>query len=171
MLEKLKNFFTRELPKNNRYIIVILTLVAIFLIVVAVIFIRPSLEKGSGWLGVTVWQDPTRGALVVKDIVAGSPAYNVGMLKGDAILSYKGIAVTDANTLKLLIRDSYVNEVVRIILDRNRVRLVTNTRIAKRPDDVRISPPIIAIVQGTPSPHGDRGPCTRCHTIIPRNRK
>lgn len=171
MREKLKNFFSRKLPKNNPYIIVVLTLVAIVLIMVAVIFIKPRLEKGSGWLGVAVWQDPTRGALVVKDVVAGSPAYDVGMLKGDAILSYKGIAVTDPNTLKLLIRDSYVNEVVRIVLDRNRVRLVANTRIARRPDDVRISPPIVAIVQGTPPPHEDRGPCTRCHTIIPRNRK
>ena len=171
MRKKLKNFFTKKLPEMNRYIIVVLTLVAVVLIMVAVTFVRPRLEKGTGWLGVTVRQDPTRGVLIIKEVIAGSPAHDVGILKGDVILSYKSIAVSDTNTLKLLVRDSYVNEVVRIILERKSMRLVANTRIAKRPKHAPISPPALSIVQGTSPRHEDRGLCTRCHTIIPRNRK
>ena len=171
MRKKLKNFFGKKLAEINRHIIVVLTLVAVLLIMVAVIFIKPRLEKGNGWLGITVRQDPTKGVLVIKEIIAGSPAYNVGMLKGDVILSYESIAISDTNTLKLLIRDSYINEVVRIILERNSMRLVANTRIARRPEHVRISPPVLSIVQGTPSPHENRGLCVSCHTLIPPNRK
>jgi predicted metalloprotease with PDZ domain len=169
--KRLKKFVQAARPKIRRYAIVSLALVVTALILITVIFIRPSIEKGAGWLGVKARQDPARGALVISDVVAGSPAYDVGMLKGDAILSYEGIAVADINTLKLLIRDSYINEVVRIILERNGVRLVANTRIAKRPGHANVLPPILSIAQGTPPPHEDRGLCVDCHTIVPPKKK
>ena len=169
--KRLKKLAKAARPRMKRHAVVSLALAVIALILVTVIFIKPRIEKGIGWLGVKVRQDAARGALVVSDVVAGSPADDVGMLRGDAILSYEGIAVADINTLKLLIRDSYINEVVRIILERNGVRLVANTRIAKRPGHANVLPPILSIAQGTPPPHEDRGLCVDCHTIVPPKKK
>lgn len=141
------------------------------LILVVVLLVQPKLRKGDGWLGITVQWDSAAGKLVIGEVIAGSPAYDVGMLSGDAILSYGDVGVSDINTLKQLIHDSYVNELVRIIIERNGRRLVAGTRIAERPKEARISPPIFSIAQGASPPHADRGLCVRCHTIIPRNRR
>ena len=119
------------------------TLLLIVVMLGIVLIVKPQLDKGSGWLGVTVHQDPFRGMLIANDVVPSSPAHDVGILPGDIILSYKGQAVCDINTLKILIRDSYINELVRIIIERNGKRLIADTRIAKKPDNVSILPPIM----------------------------
>ena len=166
-VQRLKKLIRRAEVK--RYAILYLTLALIALVLAVILVVKPKLQRGDGWLGVNVHADAVRGALVIEEVIAESPAYDVGMLNGDVILSYKGLAVSDVNTLKTLVHDSYVNELVRIILERNRVRLVADTRIAERPHHVDIAPPILTIIQGASAPHAERGLCVRCHTIVPRS--
>lgn len=162
------NKFIRKL-QVRRFAILYLTLTVVLLLITVLLTIKPSLEKSSGWLGIRVQRDSATGTVRIREVIAESPAYDVGILNGDMILSYKGIAVSDINTLKQLIRDSYVKEQVRIILERDGERLVADTRIAKKPKHVTILPPVLSIVQGASPPHADRGLCVRCHTIVPRN--
>lgn len=49
-----------------------------------------------GWLGLDV-QKNASGAYVVTGIAAGSPAETAGFQKGDVLVAFNGIALTDAN--------------------------------------------------------------------------
>ena len=128
---KLKKF-VRKL-ELRRYGVLYLTPILIALVLTLILIVAPKLKKHTGWVGVQVRQDTQAGALVIDDVVPNSPAYDVGMLPGDKILSYNGVAVSDVDTLKRLIGDSYIRQSVRIVLDRNGRRLVADTRIAERP--------------------------------------
>jgi len=152
----------------GNYGLLYLTLVLLAVILVVILVVKPRLEKHTGWIGIEVKPDPLTGALVIERVVPGSPAEAVGMLAGDKVLSYDGFAVSDIATLKELIDDSYINQLVRIYIERNGRRLVADTRVAKRPHDLRILPPTIMIPQGAIPPHKNRGLCVSCHTIRPR---
>ena len=161
----------KTLKDNLRRYAVLYFAPALVLIVLTVILIAgPRSHRGNGWIGVNARQDAARGAVVVTRVIPGSPAYDVGMLAGDRILSYDGCAITDISALKRLIEDSYVNQLARIIIERQGVWLVADTRIAERPDDATIVPPVIPIAQGATPPHENRGLCIECHTIIPPRR-
>ncbi len=154
-----------------RPVVLYLAIAVCIVVVAAVLFVRPALRKGDGWIGVKAHWNAASGTVVVGEVIPNSPAYDVGALPGDGILSYDGTAVSDINTLKHLIRNSYIRQVVRIVLDRNGVKLVADTRIAQRPDDVTILPPIIPIRQGSTPPHKNQGLCIDCHTVVPPNRQ
>ena len=143
------------------------TFALIAVVVAAILIVKPRLDRGDNWVGVRVQPDPASGMLVIEEVIPGSPADNVGMLPGDRILCYCGYPVSDANTLKQLIADSYVGQEARFVLDRNGQRLVADTRIAARPADVTIPPPVISIIQGATPPHKPRGACLNCHNIVP----
>lgn len=49
-----------------------------------------------GWLGLNVEKNAS-GAYVVTDITDGSPAETAGFQKGDVLVAFNGIALTDAN--------------------------------------------------------------------------
>jgi len=149
----------------GRYGMLYLILVLIVVVLATVLIVKPRLQKHEGWVGIKVHQDPANGTLVIDEVIRRSPAYQVGMHPGDRVLSYAGIAVSDLNTLKQLIGDSYVNQLVRIIIERNGRLLVADTRISKRPDLPSFSP--ATITQGSVAPHEDRGPCLNCHNIRP----
>ncbi|HIJ66035.1 MAG TPA: PDZ domain-containing protein [Candidatus Hydrogenedentes bacterium] len=151
----------------NRYGLLYLTLILTAVLVTVILVVKPRLEKANGWVGVVVRGHPASGTLVVEQVAPNSPAYDVGILAGDRILSYEGIAVSDINTFKMLVRDSYINELVRLIVERHGVRLVADTRIAEKPKRMTILPPIIPIAQGASPPHNDRGLCINCHTLVP----
>jgi membrane-associated protease RseP (regulator of RpoE activity) len=152
--------------RTRRYGVLYVTMTLLLLIIIMFLATRPRLQRRHGWIGIRV-QPHARGALVISEVVPGSPAYDVGILPGDAILSYHGVAVPDVNTLKLLIVDTYVNQEVRIIVERNGKRLVADTRIAHRPTDVAILPVGIPISQGSVARHEDRGLCINCHSLYP----
>ena len=128
---KLKKF-VRKL-ELRRYGVLYLTPILIALVLALILIVAPKLKKHTGWIGVAVRQDATAGTLVIDDVVPNSPAHDVGMLPGDKILSYNGVAVSDVDTLRLLIHDCYINQLARIIIERNGRRLVADTRIAERP--------------------------------------
>ena len=151
----------------SRYGVLYLTLVFIALVLATILLVKPRLEKHKGWVGIRVHREPASGTLVIDEVIQPSPAYRVGMQVGDRVLSYNGIAVSDVNTLKQLIDDSYINQLVRIILERSGQRLVADTRIGERPGHLTFLPLTITIVQGAAAPHGDRGPCLKCHNIQP----
>ncbi|HUT25975.1 MAG TPA: PDZ domain-containing protein [Sumerlaeia bacterium] len=152
----------------RRYAVLYSASALVLVVLAAILVVAPKLRRGDGWIGINARQDPARGAVVVTGVVTGSPAYDVGMLAGDRILSYDGFAIAGINALKRLIEDSYINQLVRIIIERQGVWLVADTRIAERPDDASIVPPVIPIAQGATPPHENRGLCIECHTIIPR---
>ncbi len=167
IIRKLKQLSERL--KLKQYLIIYLPLLLVLVVLATVLLISPRLDKGDGWIGIRAQRNSMTGTLMVVEIMPNSPAYDVGIVNGDAILSYRGIAVADLFTLKQLIQDSYINEVVRIVIERNGSRLVADTRIAQKPDSVLgLSPRVI--VQGARAPHPDRGACVNCHTILPRVR-
>ena len=56
-----------------------------------------AMEKAKhGWLGLDVEKNAA-GAHVVTGIAAGSPAEKAGFQKGDVLVAFNGIALTDAN--------------------------------------------------------------------------
>ncbi len=52
------------------------------------------------------------------------------------------------NALKQLTNDSYVNELVRIFVERQGRVVVADTRIAEKPANVSVLPPVTSIMQG-----------------------
>ncbi len=165
MRAKLKRL--RQQIALGRFAVLYITLVVIVLVLGVILFVAPTLQRHKGWLGIQVCQDATSSTLIVDKVLPGSPAEQVGLQAGDKILAYNGIPVSDIDMLKELIRGSYIRQSVRIIIDRNGVRFVADTRIAHSPNDVTVLPPIIPIVQGSPRPHPYRGVCTNCHTLLP----
>jgi len=165
---KLKEFNQKCAP--GRFAVAYITLTAIAIVIMMILFVAPTLQKRDGWIGVEVRQDATSATLVANKVLPGSPAEAVGIAAGDKLLSYNGKPISDINTLKQLIRNSYIRQSVRIILDRNGTRLVADTRIAKKPTDVTVLPPVIPIMAGTPCPHVNRGLCINCHTLVPASK-
>lgn len=150
----------------RKYASIYLVMIGLLTVLVLVAAVEPKLRKNEGWLGITVSPNQT-GLLCVTGVAVGSPAENVGIKPGDSILSYNGVEVHEIGALKQMIRESYLNQLSRVVIVRNGRRLVADTRIARKPDGVRIPPPVLSIPQGAQPIHKDRGLCVKCHNILP----
>jgi predicted metalloprotease with PDZ domain len=53
-----------------------------------------AMMKGRGWTGIDLDHTPD-GAMIVKDVVPGSPAEKAGFAKGDALVALNGVPMTD----------------------------------------------------------------------------
>jgi membrane-associated protease RseP (regulator of RpoE activity) len=163
-VKALKNIGKRlDIGKYASIYLVLAGLVAVLVLIAAV---EPKLRKHEGWLGIAVQRDAA-GALRVTGVAVGSPAEDVGIKPGDAILSYNGVDVYEVNALKNMIEESYLNQLSRLMIERKGRKLVADTRVCPRPAGVKIPPPVLSIPQGARPPHEDRGLCVQCHNIIP----
>lgn len=154
--------------RMSPYTVFYLNIGLIVVVLGAILLIQPKLDKDAGWTGLRVRPAYAGGTPVVEEVVPGSPAWNVGIVPGDTVVSFNDVTVRDVKTLQRLVKDSYVNQLVRIVVERNGKQLVADTRIAERPQNIEslVSPPI-SIVAGTAPPHADRGLCINCHNIMP----
>lgn len=60
-----------------------------------------AMEKAKhGWLGLDVEKNAS-GGYVVSEVAANSPAYAAGFQKGDVLVAFNGIAMTDSNKAAL----------------------------------------------------------------------
>ena len=57
--------------------------------------------KNSGWLGLKIEPAENDGALVISEVVAGSPAEKAGFQAGDVLLAVNGVTYGDENKDKL----------------------------------------------------------------------
>ena len=151
----------------SKHFVLYIALGLIVLVLLSIMLVKPRLEKHTGWVGMKVKQELSTGTLVVCEVLPGSPAEQIGVKVGDHVLSCHGIAVSDVGTLRNLLDDSYINQLVRLILDRNGKRLVADIRVAKRPKGIVLPNLPITIPQGSKAPHADRGLCVNCHNIRP----
>jgi putative serine protease PepD len=101
----------------------------------------PALERGERverpYLGVSTGDAPEGGALVA-DVVAGAPAQEAGVRRGDRILSVAGQEVNASEDVAQAIADRRPGETVEVVVQRGdqretlRVRLGTQPREATR---------------------------------------
>jgi len=63
----------------------------------------PSSE--GGWLGITV-----ESAIVIADVLTGSPAASAGLLEGDIITRVNGTPILEASALRALVEETAVGE-------------------------------------------------------------
>jgi len=63
-----------------------------------------------GWLGITV-----ESAVVIADVLTGSPAASAGLLEGDVIIRVNGTPILEASALRALVEETAIGE--EFILD------------------------------------------------------
>jgi predicted metalloprotease with PDZ domain len=152
----------------NAYTLMIVAASALVLIVaVLILLIQPQQERGQGWIGIRAFQANTQSPVVIQDVIPHGPAEAVGLQRDDIIVSYNGYSIYELNLLKYLIENSYTNQRVRLIVNRNGVNLTADTRVARHPDHIARGHSAISIPQGAQAPHKNRGQCINCHNIIP----
>jgi len=65
----------------------------------------PSPPPEGGWLGITV-----ESAVVIADVLTGSPAASAGLLEGDVITRVNGTPVLEASRLRTLVDETAIGE-------------------------------------------------------------
>ncbi len=114
------------------------------------------------WLGVSIQPiDPeivaglglksSRGALV-REVVAGGPAEKAGVQPGDAILTFDGRTVREANELPLLAGDAGVGATVTLGVVRDQKPLNLKLLLGPHPDNARLAKKQKAPSAGLPAP-------------------
>ena len=99
-----------------------------------------------GWLGVGIQDlDPdlarsfnlenTRGSLIT-GIMAGTPAEQAGLQRGDLVVELNGIEVVDSNHFRNMIANARANAVVRLVVLRSNEPLHFEVRLGERPKDL-----------------------------------
>jgi serine protease Do len=95
------------------------------------------------WLGVGLWDvDPfvaaannlsvNQGALIV-ELVAGSPAANAGLKKGDVIIRFAGKEITNSGDLIQAINDCQIGQRVEITFVRGKDTKTTSAQLIESP--------------------------------------
>ena len=107
--------------------------------------LMPELEEHGyvirGWLGVSI-QNLTQdlatslgsaeaGGALVADVVAGSPAEQAGLRRGDVILSYNGQEVKESSDLPSLVAETTVGNTVAVEVSRRGERQTIEVTIGK----------------------------------------
>ncbi|MEW5727212.1 MAG: DegQ family serine endoprotease [Pseudomonadota bacterium] len=99
-----------------------------------------------GWLGVQIQTvnpdiaqalglDKPQGALVA-DVLAGSPAAEVGLKVGDVILAYNGQALDEAHRLPRLVAETKIGSPAQLTVLRDGKRIQVDVKIAELKDEV-----------------------------------
>ncbi len=103
-----------------------------------------------GWLGVGVQAvtpelaesfglaEP-RGALIV-DVEAGGPAAKAGLQRGDVLLTYNGVTITDSHQIPTLVADTPVGSVVELTVLRDRREQRLRIKVAEQPSGKTAQP-------------------------------
>ena len=96
-----------------------------------------------GWLGLSV-QEVTpelaetfglgepRGALIV-DVEAGGPAARAGLQRGDVLLTYNGVAITNSHQIPALVAETAVGNVAELTVLRDRSERRMTITVAEQP--------------------------------------
>jgi predicted metalloprotease with PDZ domain len=96
------------------------------------------MEKAKhGWLGLDVEKNAA-GAHVVTGVAANSPAYAAGFQKGDVLVAFNGIAMTDANkdALKKAKMQNAVGKEVTYTISRSGAERRLTATLAEVPKEV-----------------------------------
>lgn len=96
------------------------------------------MEKAKhGWLGLDVEKNAS-GGYVVTEVAANSPAYAAGFQKGDVLVAFNGIALTDANkeALKKAKMQNAVGKQVTYTISRAGAERQVTATLAEVPKEV-----------------------------------
>lgn len=106
-------------------------------------------EKGEvvrGWLGVAIQEvtaalaqgfglEEAKGVLI-SEVMSGSPAEKAGFSRGDVIVAFGDMTITDTNQLRNVVADTGVGEQVPVRIIRNKKALVLEVLIEAQPKDL-----------------------------------
>ena len=101
-----------------------------------------------GWLGIEVLsqiRDPSQidntTGVVVRNIIAGSPAAKSGLKVGDVILSIDGVEMTDSNRLIQHVARKMPNSVLQVQVVRGSKNMNIDITLAERPTQTEAALP------------------------------
>lgn len=123
-----------------------------------------------GWLGIEVLsqlRDPSQidntTGVVVRNIIAGSPAAKSGLKVGDVILSIDGVEMTDSNRLIQHVARKMPHDTLKVQVLRNSKNMNIDITLAERPTQTEVVPPQMPMSNDDPelyleSPEGNANP-------------
>ncbi|HEY3175862.1 MAG TPA: PDZ domain-containing protein [Candidatus Polarisedimenticolia bacterium] len=94
--------------------------------------------RNKGWLGIEYDMDATSGGLLVRRVVAGSPAEKSGLLVGDLVTALNGVRFADKNeeALKKVSEEMKPGNTVTYTVSRAGAESVVKVTLAQMPKDV-----------------------------------
>jgi len=109
-----------------------------------------ALEQAKPWLGVAI--DKGDKAVLVKDVLAGTPAEAAGLKKGDQITAVDGNPVAAPEELIRAVQAQGVGNTVTVHYRRGKQEIAQKIRLVARPDQLEM---LRAALVGKPAPAFD----------------
>ena len=89
-----------------------------FIVMAVLVMTIPSFAQDSGWIGVSIAEQPDRGALV-RNVEANSPAERAGLKANDIIVQYNKQDVVGVLQLTRLVNETPVGRSVDVVIRRD----------------------------------------------------
>ncbi|MCA9472335.1 MAG: DegQ family serine endoprotease [Nitrospirales bacterium] len=101
-------------------------------------YLGVGIQELTSDLAKTLNLDDTKGALVT-DVRSGSPAEGAGLQRGDTIVMYQGVAITNPRTLQREVTRTPVDTSVDITIMRDGEEQKLSTKISEHPDSIQLA--------------------------------
>ena len=97
-----------------------------------------SKYRSRGWVGIELDPDETTGGMIVRRVVAGSPAEKAGLLVDDILTAVNGVRFADKNeeALKKVSEEMKPGNTLTYTVSRKGAEMPVKVTLAPMPDDV-----------------------------------